>query len=49
MTNPFLIGIGIRVMQMGLLVLRLTMLKTFLKHEGSVRLASLAAVVLVMK
>src|SRR6218665_1915426 len=37
------------VMLMGRLVLRLTMLKTCLKREGSLRLTSLLALVLVMK
>ena len=48
-TDPGLIGVGTRVMLMGRLVLRLTMLKTFLKFECSLRLARLVALVLVMK
>ena len=51
MTDPGLIGVhvGTRVMLMGRLVLRLTMLKTYLEREGSLRLISLMALVLVMK
>jgi len=48
-TDPGLIGVGTRVMLMGRLVLRRTMLKTCLKREGSLRLVSLVALVLVMK
>jgi len=49
MADPSLIGVGTMIMLMGHLVLRLTVLMTYLKREGSLRLASLVALVLVMK
>ena len=48
-TAEGLIGVGTWFMLMGRLVPRLTMLKTCLKREESLHLASLVALVLVMK